>query len=63
MLKETFNPFLSKMAGNKYIWQKASLEGVNLICFFTKNKSNSLPLKKSIQFTIYLMPNFPKNSI
>jgi len=27
--------------------QIGSLEGANLICFFIKNKSNSLPLKKS----------------
>jgi len=49
---------LSKIAGKKYIWQKKYLEGVNLICFFAKNKSNLLPLKKSIQLTIYLMINF-----
>ena len=27
-----------KIAGKKYIWQKASLEGVNLICFFAEKQ-------------------------
>ena len=40
-------------AVKKYIWQIGALEAENLICFFLlKNKSNSLPLKKSIQSTV-----------
>jgi len=47
--------FSSKKAGKKYIWQKASLEGVNLICFFAKKQIKFTPSKKSCP--IYYLPD------
>jgi len=49
------------MAGKKYIWQKAFFIGNKFDLFFLqKNKSNLLPIKKYIKFTIYLIPRISK---
>jgi len=55
--------FSSKIAGKKYIWQKASLEGVNLICFFAKKQIKFTPSKKIS--LIYYLPDamFAQNII
>jgi len=56
MLREILNPFfLSKIVGKKYVWQKASLEGVNWICFFAKKQIQFTPSKKN--YPIYYLPN------
>jgi len=44
-----------KIAGKMYIWQKASSEGVNLICFFVKKQIKFTPSEKI--YLIYYLPD------
>ena len=48
-------PLFLLLAGKKYIWQKTSLEGMNLICFFAKKQIKFTPSKKI--YLIYYLPD------